>query len=175
MATKRVKKTVLTGITRAAADEAFANYAAADAKCIKITSTMDEQFTRIREKYQEELNRLNDEKTAAFDIMQAFSTENKEELFKKKRSVETQHGSFGFRTGTPKLKTKKGFTWAAVTNLLKIHLPSFVRTTEEPAKDLLLSSRDNLEITKFYPECGIEVGQDEVFFVECKKEDAPQC
>ena len=49
-----------------------------------------------------------------------------------------------FRSGTPKLKTRKGFTWQAVTELLKLHLPAYVRKVEEPAKDLLLTARDFL-------------------------------
>ena len=48
------------------------------------------------------------------------------------------------RSGTPKLKTRKGFTWQAVTELLKLHLPAYVRKVEDPAKDLLLTARDFL-------------------------------
>ena len=49
---KRVKKTVLSGVTREQADAAFAEFAAQDAREQKITASMDEQITRIREKYQ---------------------------------------------------------------------------------------------------------------------------
>ena len=78
----------------------------------------------------------------------------------------------GFRVGTPKLKTKKGFTWPAVTQLLKVFLPDYVRTTEEPAKNLLLDARDDEAVAKLFPEIGVYVDQDETFFVECKKEEA---
>lgn len=168
---KRVKKTVLSGITREQADTAFAEFAAQDAREQKITASMDEQITRIREKYQPDLKACTDAKEKAFDTMQVYALENRDVLFSKKKSVETIHGVFGFRTGTPKLKTKKGFTWAAVTNLLKTYLPTYVRTTVEPAKDLLLAARDNKDVSKHFEVIGVYVDQDETFFVEPKKED----
>lgn len=57
--------------------------------------------------------------------------------------METAHGVLGFRTGTPKLKTRKGFTWAAVLELLKEFNPAYVRTSEEVAKDKLLADRES--------------------------------
>lgn len=133
---------------------------------------MDEQITRIREKYQDQLKECAEKKEKSFGIMQAYAVENKDALFTKKKSIETAHGVFGFRTGTPKLKTLKGFTWEAVTKLLKIHLPSYVRTAEEPQKNLLLEARNEPTVAKYFPEVGIYVDQDETFYVECKKEEA---
>lgn len=172
MAKKREKKVVVTGVTREQADAAFAEYAAADAKQQHITAKMDIQITKIRESFQDTLSELQDKKDAAFEVMQTFATENRDDLFSKRKSIETSHGVFGFRTGTPKLKTRKGFTWGAVTNMLKEFLPTYVRISEEPAKDKLLADRDVPEIAELFPKVGILVDQDETFFVECKKEDA---
>lgn len=170
----RVKKTVLSGITREQADVAFAEYATADAREQKLTASMDEQITKIREKNQPFLQECADTKIKAIEIMQAFAMENKD-MFSKKRSLETAHGTFGFRLGTPALKTKKGFTWASVTNLLKEFLPDYVRVKEEPAKDLLLAAareNENTEIIGKFDKCGFYIDQQETFFVDPKKEDA---
>lgn len=167
----RTKKVVITNATREQADDAFAVYAAADAKQQQITAKMDAEFTRIREKFQDELADLEQEKGKAFDVMQAYATENREALFAKKKSIETVHGVFGFRTGTPALKTLKGFTWPAVTNMLKEFLPDYVRTIEEAAKDKLLADRERVEIAGLFDKCGIVVKQDETFYVEPKKEE----
>ena len=118
----RTKKMVVTGVTREQAEQAFAEFAAADAKVQNLTSKMDGEMTRIREKYAEQLAALNAAKDKSFEVLQAFAVENRDELFCKKKSVESAHGVFGFRTGTPKLKNLKDFTWAAVTNL---NLPPF--------------------------------------------------
>ena len=170
----RTKKTVVSGISRELAEQAFADFAAADAKVNNLTSKMDIEMTRIREKYADELATQNERKAVAFDLMQAYAVENKEELFSKKKSVESAHGVFGFRTGTPKLKNLKGFTWAAVTNLCKELLPGYIRTSEELAKDKLLADRELPEVAEYFPKIGVQVVQDETFFVEPKKENDAQ-
>ena len=46
----RTKKTVLQGVTREAAEQAFAEFAKADAQYQQLTARMDLEVTRIREK-----------------------------------------------------------------------------------------------------------------------------
>jgi phage host-nuclease inhibitor protein Gam len=171
MSKTREKKVVVTGVSREMAEASFAVYADADARQQRITAKMDVEITRIREKYQDELAKLQDQKDKAFEVMQTFAMENRDELFTKKKSLDMVHGILGFRTGTPTLKTRKGFTWAAVTNLLKEFLPSYVRLKEEPAKDKLIADRDVPEVQEAFPHIGVYVDQDETFFVEPKKED----
>ena len=170
MATRQ-KKTVISGVTREAADVAFATFAKADASINKIQAEIELQCAKIREKRQADLTRLTAERDAAFETLQSFATENQTELFAKKKSLEMAPGVIGFRTGTPKLKTLKGFTWASVMNMLKEFLPGYVRTIEEPAKDKLLADRDDEETAALFPKVGIAVVQDETFFVEPKKEE----
>ena len=157
---KRVKKIIITGVTREAADEAFAKYAKADAESAKITADIELQCAKIREKYAGRLAEL---------------------VFSKKKSLDMAHGVIGFRTGTPKLKTLKGFTWASALQLVKEFLPSYVRKTEEVAKDKLLADRDmevkvkdgedKVKLSHEMARCGIQVVQDETFYVEPKKEE----
>jgi phage host-nuclease inhibitor protein Gam len=166
----REKKVVHTGVSSEQMETAFGEYAVADAKMAKISATIDVQMTVIREKYADEISRLNEIKEKAFDVMQTFAVENKDELFSKKKSIESVYGTIGFRTGTPKLKTLKGFTWGAVTNLLKEFLPAYIRISEEPNKDRLLSDRGDEEVAALFSKVGIAVTQDETFYVEPKKE-----
>ena len=184
---KREKKVIITGVTREAADEAFAVYAKAAAQSAKITADIELQCAKIREKYALRLAELDDEKKQAFDTLQSFATENQAELFTKKKSLEMAHGVIGFRTGTPKLKTLKGFTWASALQLVKEFLPfTYIRQTEEIAKDKLLADRDLKEVAVYdtptcdprvvtmleaMAACGIQVVQEEAFYVEPKKEE----
>lgn len=184
MATRQ-KKTVISGVTREAADVAFATFAKADASINKIQAEIELQCAKIREKWQERLTVLSAERDSAFDTLQAFATENQAELFVKKKSLEMAHGTIGFRTGTPKLKTMKGFTWEAAKTLVKKFLPDYIRTSEEIAKDKLLADREleevefvdsditkrNMPMSQAMSECGILVVQDETFYVEPKKEE----
>ena len=185
MATKRQKKTVVTGVTREQAEDAFARYAEADAQEEKITAELELAVVKLRESYAMELMTLKKDKEDAFGILEAFAREQKEALFSKKKSLDMAQGVIGFRTGTPKLKTVKGFTWASALTLVKKFLPDYVRQTEEVAKDKLLADRDlndvpidwkdipfsRVPMSKAMAECGIEVVQDETFYVERKKEE----
>ena len=171
MAKTRDKKVIHSGVTTEQMELAFADYARADARTQKINATMDIEMTKIREKYADELTKLSEQKEKSFDILQAFATANQAELFAKKKSMETVHGVLGFRTGTPKLKTLKGFTWASVTQLLKEHSPSYVRTIDEPNKERLLADRDDDATRALFSKVGISVTQDETFYVEPKKEE----
>ena len=170
MATRK-KKTIITGVTREDADVAFGMYAKADAQINKINAEIELACAKIREKHADRLAALSEERDQAFDTLQAFATENQAELFAKKKSLDMTHGTIGFRTGTPKLKTLKGFTWASALNLVKEFLPSFIRTSEEVAKDKLLADRDEEGMTEKMAKCGIQVVQDETFYVDPKKEE----
>ena len=178
----RKKKTLITGVTRSCADDAFATYAKADAEIQKITAEIELQCAKIREKWAEKLATLSASRDASFDVLQSFATEHQAELFAKKKSLEMAHGTIGFRTGTPKLKTLKGFTWAAALEMVKRMLPGYVRSTVEIAKDKLLADRDleavvvgtaaddAVSMPEAMNACGIQVVQDETFYVEPKKE-----
>lgn len=167
----RQKKTIISGVTRDAMETAFAEYAIADAEIAKINATMDVQFTKIREKHQDDLEEHTKKKVEAFEIMQAFAVEQRDVLFTKKKSMDTTHGTLGFRTGNPKLKTRKGFTWPAVTKILQELFPQYVRSVVEPAKDKLLADRDDENAPAMFEKVGIYVDQDETFYVEPKKEE----
>ena len=171
MATKRTKKVVRTGVTVEEMNQAFAAFAKSDAEIAEINAQMDAQFTEIRKKNADRLAELKKQKDGAFDTMQVFATENKENLFSKKKSMDTTHGVLGFRIGNPKLKTLKGFTWAAVLTLVKAIKPAYVRTSEEVAKDLLIADRNKKGMSDIFEKIGITVVQDETFFVEPKKEE----
>ena len=170
MATRQ-KKTIVQGVTAEMANEAFAQYAKADAEYQKITAEIELQCARIREKKQNEVSALLAQRDEAFTTLQAYAIENQAELFSKKKSLEMVHGTIGFRTGTPKLKTLKGFTWASALNLVREFLPTHIRTSEEIAKDKLLADRDAEGMLDKMAQCGITVTQDESFYVEPKKEE----
>lgn len=171
---KRTKKPIISGVTSEQSEQAFADFAKADARIVKINADMDVQFTKIREKYADELNELEAEKKGAFEIVQVYATENKELLFKKKKSVESVHGIFGFRTGTPKVEKLKGYTWEAVAKLAKAFLPEYIRTSEELAKDKLLTDYKEEKVATKLAEIGVKITQEEAFYIERKTEEAKE-
>lgn len=172
---KRTKNPVIAPVSLEQAEQIMSDYAMLDARLSEITSKMDQKITEIRELHGEALQSLGDQRQDRLTQLQLFAETNKQ-LFGKKKSIDMAHGVIGFRTGTPKLKTIKGFTWPAITNLLKKALPDYVRTVDEPAKDKLLADRDKPEVNQYFNKDGIgcEVVQEETFFVELKKEEFAQ-
>lgn len=166
---KREKKVLVTGVSREDADLAFGRYAKADAEIQKLSAEIELQCAKVREKYSDRLSALVSEKESAFDMLQSFALDQKDILFVKKKSVDMTHGVIGFRTGTPKLKTLRGFTWSSALELVKEFLPSYIRETHEIAKDKLLADRDSMDADM--KRCGLQVVQDETFYVEPKKEE----
>jgi phage host-nuclease inhibitor protein Gam len=169
---KRISKTVIAAVSRDQFDEAMAGYATADAREAAINAKLDEQFTKLREKVADELATLKETKDKSMEVLETYCKENKDTQFADRRSMDTAHGEVGFRLGTPALKTRKGFTWASVLELVKVHLPAYIRRKEEVDKESILASRNQPEIIGMMPSIGVEVVQEEKFFVNLKKEEA---
>ncbi len=163
---KRKKTTVITGVSREQANQAFGTFALATAQIDAINANIDEQCAAIRDEHTAQLTQLTAEKEQCFEVLKAFATENKAQLFAAKKSLDMPHGVIGFRTGTPKLKTLKGYTWAAALQLVKQLLPSYVRLSEEIAKDKLLADRNTQLLQSMLQQCGMQVVQDETFYVD---------
>jgi len=170
MGNKRVKKAVIAGISLAQFEEALSKYAGSDARKLEIEAKQEVEVNKIRSKYAEELSYLTQQMDTSLEVLQTYCTEQKEVLFVKRKTLKTVYGSLGFRLGTPKLKTLRGNTWAMVLERLKEKLPDYVRTSEEPAKDLLLADREKEGVAGNLRDIGLQVVQDETFFVEMKRE-----
>lgn len=165
------KKAVIPPLNQTEADRVLANYATAHAQKEQLMASMDEQITAVREQFAAQLDTLTEKISEGFEKLQMYY-EVKPELFAKRKSIETAHGLIGFRTGTPKLKTVKGFTWAVVMKLLKAKkAEKYIRIKEEPAKDLLLADREKPEAISLMSGVGLEVVQDDTFFIDLKKEE----
>lgn len=167
------KKNIVTGeITTEAAERLLGEYAEADARIEEIQAKMDQRITKIREQYADELQKLSEIRDDRFGRLQVYAEREREaeRQFTKRKSVNMAHGILGFRIGMPKLKTRRGFTWASVQELLERHLPDYVVTKKSPNKDRILDDRE--ELSGKLTEVGLEVVQDETFYVELKKEEA---
>ncbi|WP_024740927.1 host-nuclease inhibitor Gam family protein [Tenacibaculum maritimum] len=168
----RLKKTTIQPpLNEYEANRVMETYAKADAKKDMLAAKMDEEITAIRAKYSEELQECTETTDKCFNKMQAYAECNPD-LFGKKKSYETPYGIIGFRSGTPKLKATKGYTLKAALKLLeKNKATNYLRTKIEMAKDILIAERNKPEVISLMGECGLEVTQDNTFFVELKKEE----
>lgn len=164
----RKTKKVLKAITETQFHESITEYAYADASKSQLAAQMETELTRIREKYENKIEPHVASCEKHFEVIQTFCEENKNQLFGKRRSFETTYGAIGFRLGTPKLKLLPKMKWDMVLDNLKHHLPNYVRTITEPAKDRLLADREQEDVAAALHKVGLSVDQDERFFIEVK-------
>ncbi len=169
--TKRTKKKVLTGVTPEAYNKAIAAYAEDDAYVQTETAKLDAKITKLREQHAEKISAAEERKKENFNVVEAYCMENRTQMFDKKRSVVTAHGTVGFRIGKHKIKTLSGYTLKSALELIKVKLPKYVRTVEEIDKQKIIAERESSASPDVLESVGLQVVQDETFFVELKKEE----
>jgi len=133
---------------------------------------MDRGITAIREAYETPISTLGkaiEEKTA---LLETWASANPDEFPPGRKSVEMVQGVIGYRTGMPKLKTLLRWTWAKVLDAIKAAgITEFVRVKEEVDKEAILSAFAQERVTSAdLKHFGVEVAQDEAFFVEPRLE-----
>lgn len=129
---------------------------------------MDEELLRVRENYEALLADLKPRVDRLLERAEAWAEEHPHE-FGTRKSIVMVHGTVGYRTGTPKLKTLAKWTWAKVLTVLQAQFPEYVRRREEVDKDRILADRQKLGAR--LPEIGVKVVQEETFFVDPAREN----
>ncbi|MCX7009660.1 MAG: host-nuclease inhibitor Gam family protein [Kiritimatiellaeota bacterium] len=128
---------------------------------------MDEEMQHVRDRHQVSLCEVEEQLEAKLVLAKDWSERNPEE-FGARKSIDMTHGTVGFRTGQPKLKTLAGWTWERVKDTLGLILPDYIRTKAEVDKERLLADREAL--ADVLRKVGVRVEQDESFFVDPKRE-----
>lgn len=100
-------------------------------------------------------------------LVQAWAEANPEE-FGERKSIETTHGTIGFRTGTPKLVKLTRWTWDRVKEAIKKRFGAqYIRVKEEIDKEAIIAAHSARQITNDdLRQQGCEVEQEESFFVD---------
>jgi phage host-nuclease inhibitor protein Gam len=163
--TTRIKPATLT---RDDAERLVGEIAAAVNQQRSITAQIDDEILRIRTSREGDLVDLAAAIKEKSALVQAWADAN-HDAFGNRKSLTLTHGTIGYRTGNPKVKTLAGWTFSRVLEKLK-SLPwghAFVRVKEELDKDAILSTHAT---GSFSPgdlrTIGVRVEQDETFFVD---------
>jgi phage host-nuclease inhibitor protein Gam len=134
----------------------------------RLTADMDQRIKAIRDDYADDLASVADNINTLTALAQQWAEANPDK-FAKKKSLQLTHGTLGFRTGTPKLKLLRGWSWDGVLSRLKEHgkSASFIRAKEEIAKEEILASYARNDcFDDDLKHIGLKVTQDESFYVE---------
>jgi phage host-nuclease inhibitor protein Gam len=165
----RETKKIISTASREDAEAAMATVAKCNSQLKKIESQMELEKQRIDDKYSDQVLKLTKEKEEPMQVLEVFAKADCKNW--EGKSFDLLQGAIGFRTNPPKLEKKKGFTWDAITDLLKKYFPHLVRSKEEPNKESIIAMRDEKEFDKVAEKCFISVVQDETFFIKTKEEE----
>jgi len=134
----------------------------------QLLADRDEQVSKIHSKFELTLGNLEGRIKTHTEIVRDWASDNPEE-FGKKKSIVFSQGTIGFRTGTPKLKTLPGWTFARVLDALRSIKwgAAYIRLTEEVNKQLLIADEacQNLGDGEL-KQIGLRIDQEESFFIE---------
>lgn len=169
MTTKRIKVMVPVIKTREELERITGQITALKTFEAQTKASMDQRITEIRSEYETQLGEAAEEMETLVQSVRQWAEANQSE-FAGKKSLDLVHGVIGFRTGTPKLKTRKGWTWDKVLeNLIALGRPvaDFIRTKKEVDKEAILAARDNMTPADLR-NLGVDIVQDESFYVEPK-------
>jgi phage host-nuclease inhibitor protein Gam len=167
-------KVISASPSKEEAQALMGDYARASAEKRRLEALKDQEMNKVREKYQQRLDEQDALMTAAFDQIHAWAMANREDEFKAKKSQDWAFGTVGYLMHPPKVALRKGFTWASVVEMLKSRdAARYLRRIDayEIAKEAVLSDRDDPEAASLISACGMELRQDEQFFIK-PKEDA---
>ena len=134
----------------------------------QLVSEMDEQISTIRSRYETTLGNLDARIEEMTNRCRDWACANTAE-FGSKKSIAFTQGVLGFRTGTPKLKTLVGFTFARVLDSLRSVKwgAAYIRIKEEVDKEKLIADYGSMTLeSSELREIGVKVDQDETFFVD---------
>jgi phage host-nuclease inhibitor protein Gam len=138
----------------------------------QLQNAMDEELAAVRAKYERELPGLEREIGEKLSLAQEYCDAHRDLFPKDRKSIEVLHAVVGYRTGTPKLKLARGWTWDRTLEKLQANrVMRWIRTKAEVNKDAILTDRDATPaVLEVY---GVRIVQDETFYVEPKLEAQP--
>ncbi len=137
-----------------------------------LRATLDERIFAIKEDLIPEIEAAQKAIRAQVAAAKVWAVANKDE-FGNAKSMDLGLAIVGFRTGMPKLSFLKNWTVEKTMSAILRFFPKrgYVRTKEELDKEALIADRDALTPTD-RDKIGIEIAQEEAFFVDVKLEEA---
>ena len=134
-----------------------------------LQNALDREITAAREKYESSLSAIGEQIETKQALLHGWADSHPEE-FASRKSLELTHGQIGYRTGQHKLKSLKRKTWDAILKSLQTFgFTHLIRTKEEVDKEAIIAGYKAAEISRAEMiQIGVEVVQDEAFFVEVK-------
>lgn len=170
MSTKTVSKKPITTVSLEDAQSASRQYADATSRLNKVEVKMNTDINKVKGKYSQEITEAQTEMQAAEKTLKQFAVEQKSNWGEKKK-CDLFHCVVGFRLNPPKVDKAEGTTWEAITLQAKRMFPQLMSVSYTLNKKAIVAlSKEEKAFAKVKEKLGIDVVQDETFFVTAKTE-----
>jgi phage host-nuclease inhibitor protein Gam len=138
---------------------------------------MDNELLSVRKRYEGLVDTRSQELDRIVLSLESWANRNPQEFTAGRKSIEFVHGVIGFRTGTPKVKKGRKFpSFEAIADVMAA-LPWARKYVKHAAatvnKEALIADRGQLTAEQLNT-LGLQIVQDETFFVEPKVETLEQ-
>jgi len=134
---------------------------------------MEAKLQAIREEYEQLIDVREQGLQRAILSIEAWARANPDEFPAGRKSIETVHGTIGFRTGTPKVQKGKKFSSLEKVAAFMRTLPwarKYVKTAALSVnKEALIADRGTLTAAQLNS-VGLSITQDETFYIDPKAE-----
>ena len=138
---------------------------------------MDAELIAVRQRYEGKIDALEQMLGRVILSLEAWANSNPQEFPAGRKSIDFVHGIVGFRTGTPKVKKGRKFPSLEAIAEVMASLPwarKYVKHAVPTVnKEALIADRGQLT-AKQLNTLGLQIVQDETFFLEPKAEQHEQ-
>jgi phage host-nuclease inhibitor protein Gam len=164
---KRITRKMTRLMTKKEVEEVMKDYSELETKREALQKAFEEEMKQVKEKYKQKLDEVQEQMEEQVDQLQHYA-ESHYSQFKKHRSISSPYGAIGFRINPPKVQQMEGFDPEETLERLTEIKPEFVLVKKRLNKGEILKHRDEKQTLELLHRCGLDVVQDETFFIEAK-------
>jgi phage host-nuclease inhibitor protein Gam len=158
-------------ITRSQAEQIAAGIVRAQIDRETLVADRDAAVLAAQEQHQPEIDQLSAAIDQDMSMLESWAAAHPDE-FGAKRSITLSGHRVGWRTGQPRAKGKRGWTWAKILAVLRESSEElrsrYLRTREEVSKEALIAARETHPLDLEY--LHVQIEQSETFFLEPARE-----
>jgi len=169
--TNRIKATTHL-FTRAEFDDLVDETCRLQLEQEKLTLRRDQALQRVREQHDGGIEDIGARIKANVILAEKYALTHRESLFGKLKSSATSLAAFGFRAGNPTLQLlNRKWTWKAVVDAIsQRNWQHLLSVKVAPDKDAIKQQLTDEECAAI----GTRIEQEEVFFIDPKRDDRPE-
>ena len=164
---KRYTRKISRLLTKKEVEKVMEGYAQLEVEKEVLQQNYEEELNKLKARFEPQIAALNEHMEDQADQLQYYA-ETHYQQFKKHRSMSTAFGNLGFRLCPPKVKILEGYDLKEIVENVDQNKPELIVVKKSLNKEQILKHREEPEFIEMLHRLGLDVVQDESFFIEPK-------